>query len=125
MRWRTPCEFVAVSQPATMTRPDVGWRNVERIRRIVDLPAPLGPISPTIPPWPAFAGLISKLTPFTARSVPKVLHNSRTTIDIVPSLEHEISQNAFWGDDHKCNRRNDQWQSGVWPRGETDDGNYR
>src|SRR5579872_1766590 len=100
---RTPSGSAAQSLPATATLPELGVRNVEMIRKIVDLPAPLGPISPTMP-----AAEISKLTLSTARNGPKFLHRLRTLIDMpLPSLERERQKAR----DHRRDGPNDQCES--------------
>src|ERR1700686_2259 len=41
---------VATSKPPTIARPEVGGNSPQRIRMVVDLPAPLGPRNPKISP---------------------------------------------------------------------------
>jgi hypothetical protein len=57
---------------------------------MVDLPAPFGPIRPTIVP-----GGMSKLTLETARNAPKSLQSSRTTIDNARSFRGTVFAIAF------------------------------
>ena len=58
---RTASGSVRTSWPATIARPPVGLSTVLKIRRVVVLPAPLGPSSPKIAP-----GWHSKVTSATA-----------------------------------------------------------
>ena len=50
MCWRTPSGSRATSMPATKARPALGRNRPQRMRMIVDLPAPLGPRKPMISP---------------------------------------------------------------------------
>ena len=43
---------VAMSYPATVTRPEVAAVKPAIMRMVVVLPAPFGPRKPTISPWP-------------------------------------------------------------------------
>src|SRR5262245_25696686 len=52
MRRRTSSARLKTSNPATRADPEVAGRKQERIRMVVDFPAPLGPRNPTISPRP-------------------------------------------------------------------------
>ena len=69
---RTASGSATTSWPATIARPPVGRSTVLRIRRVVVLPAPLGPSNPKISP-----GWQSKLTSATAETRPR--HSRGTT----------------------------------------------
>src|SRR5690606_25736612 len=69
-RWRTAVGSFATSMPSTSIRPWSGFISVYSMRRVVVLPAPLGPSSPVISPSRA-----SKPTPFTACTVPALVLN--------------------------------------------------
>ena len=56
----------ATSIPSICAVPESGTSTVYRMRSVVDLPAPFGPSKPLILPSGA-----SKLTPRTARTLPK------------------------------------------------------
>src|SRR5579863_5124721 len=64
-------DCVATSKPATVAVPEVGPINPQRIRIVVDFPAPLGPRNPKISPC-----RISIDTRSTATKSPKRLVNS-------------------------------------------------
>src|SRR6516165_5283076 len=68
MFWRISSDCVATSKPCTVARPDVGARSPQRMRIVVDLPAPLGPRNPKISP-----GATSRETRSTAMKSPKRL----------------------------------------------------
>src|SRR5689334_23893842 len=72
MRRRTPTGSVSRSQPATVARPAVGVSSVVSTRRVVVLPAPLGPRKPTISP-----SATVRSTPRTASTVRLRLRNVR------------------------------------------------
>src|SRR5688572_24886167 len=61
----TASASVAVSWPSTSTRPSSGFISVYSMRKVVVLPAPLGPSRPVISPSRA-----AKLTPSTAFTTP-------------------------------------------------------
>ena len=62
---RTRSGWRRTSWPATLALPVVGFDSVDRMRTVVDLPAPLGPRSPKIEP-----GSTVRLTPSSARMSP-------------------------------------------------------
>src|SRR5512138_976865 len=64
--------WLAMSKPATVPLPAVGWRMPQSIRIVVDFPAPLGPRKPNISPLPT-----SRLTRLTAMKSPKRFSRSR------------------------------------------------
>src|SRR5215813_2409320 len=64
MRLRTPTGSASRSAPATVAVPAVGRSSVVSIRRVVVLPAPLGPRKPTISPSATL-----RSTPRTASTV--------------------------------------------------------
>src|SRR5574337_77827 len=74
-RRRTAIGSTAASMPSTSTCPESGFIRVYSIRRVVVLPAPLGPSSPVISPSQA-----AKLTPSTAFTLPKALCRFLTSI---------------------------------------------
>src|SRR5215472_4482244 len=66
MFWRISSGCDATSKPCTVARPEVGERRPQRMRIVVDLPAPLGPRKPKISP-----GATSRVTRSTATKSPK------------------------------------------------------
>jgi hypothetical protein len=62
-------------RPSTVAVPEVGRARPRTIRKVVVLPAPLGPRKPVTRP-----GWTSKLRPSTARRVPKALVSPRALI---------------------------------------------
>src|SRR6476469_6249574 len=67
----------ATSKPLTDPRPDVGVRSPQRIRMVVDLPAPLGPRKPKISPFATWSETWS-----TATKSPKRLTRSSISTPI-------------------------------------------
>src|SRR5271156_6476562 len=64
----TSSGWVATSNPPTVARPEGGGRRPQRMRMVVDLPAPLGPRNPKISP-----GATSMETLSTATKSPNFL----------------------------------------------------
>ena len=71
----TASESLATSSPAIVALPRSARMTVDKIRRLVDLPAPFGPRRPVIRPRGA-----EKLTPFSAATLPKDFSMSVTSI---------------------------------------------
>src|SRR5579864_7631557 len=86
---RTLSDSVAMSNPLTVARPDVGAMSVVSIRMSVDFPAPFGPSRPKTSP-----SSTSKVTPLTAVKSPKRLTRSRTSMACIDDLPRDRQQDV-------------------------------
>src|SRR6185437_6359352 len=81
-------EARVTSVPSKRTRPPVGWRSPERQLKKVDLPAPFGPMRPTISP----ASSVSS-APDRARKLPKARETWRASSSMDASrLAEDLAQ---------------------------------
>src|SRR5258707_1279156 len=91
---------VPTSKPPTTARPEVGGSSPQRMRMVVDLPAPLGPRKPKISPRAT-----SSVTLSTAVKSPKRLTSfSMRTADVFPlgSMGHLLL--SYQSDEHVFER---------------------
>src|SRR5579863_49868 len=89
---------VATAKPPTVARPEVGGSSPQRIRMVVDLPAPLGPRNPKISPRFTSSETRStavkspnRLTRFSIRTAePEVSGGTRRLL-----LPHQLDEYVF------------------------------